>query len=64
MNSMVSDFLGILKGFVTLSVYFVIGFLGIVGIVYMLSHLFSTETTVSTLDNHIRVVFETLRYRL
>ena len=39
-------------------------FLGIIGIVYMLIHLFTTETTFTALDNHIRVVFETLKYRL
>lgn len=64
MYSTFTDIWGSIKGFMTLSMYFVIGFLGIIGIVYMLTHLFTTETTFTELDNHIRVVFETLKYRL
>lgn len=64
MHSMMEDMVGSLKNVVAMGLYFVIGFLGIVGIVYMLTHLFSMVTAVSVFDDQVRVVWETLKYRL
>jgi hypothetical protein len=43
---------------------FVIGFLGMVGIVYLLTHLFSIVTATSVLDDQLRIVWQTIRYRM
>lgn len=64
MYSMLDDVVGTLKNVFALGLYFVIGFLGIAGILYLLTHLFSTMTAISVLDDQLRIVWETLRYRL
>ncbi|OZS77846.1 hypothetical protein CF394_08820 [Tetzosporium hominis] len=64
MYSLITDVWSVLKGFMALTVYITIGCLGIVGIVYMLAHHFTPTSTVTTFDDQIRFVWETIRYRL
>lgn len=64
MYSLMEDVFGTVKNVVALALYFVIGFLGMVGIVYLLTHLFSMVSATSLLDDQFRIVWQTIRYRM
>lgn len=64
MYSLMEDFFGTVKNVVTMGLYFVVGFLGVVGIVYLLTHLFSIVSAGSVLDDQFRIVWQTIRYRM
>ncbi|MFC4354972.1 hypothetical protein ACFO0S_07930 [Chryseomicrobium palamuruense] len=64
MYSLMEDFFGMVKNVVAMGLYFVVGFLGVVGIVYLLTHLFSMVAAASVLDDQFRIVWQTIRYRM
>lgn len=64
MYSLMEDFFGTVKNVVAMGLYFVVGFLGVVGIVFLLTHLFSMVSATSILDDQFRIVWQTIRYRL